>query len=113
MKVVVNDKEKLLSQHGYDRAVSRANAAFARFSDCITTVNITVRDVNGPRGGFDKECSVVISVKRQNNIAVKSVHKSITMSVQAAIDRAERTLGRNLDRKAFRMRSGFGSTQLA
>ncbi|MFK7770444.1 MAG: hypothetical protein AB8B55_24755 [Mariniblastus sp.] len=66
MKILVNDKQKLLGAPAISRTESKAITSFARFDDIVKAVDISVQDVNGPRGGIDKECRVLVKLKKVN-----------------------------------------------
>lgn len=99
MEIVVNDKQKLLSEAAVNRAQLRVSASFAKFSDNVKSVTITVEDVNGPKGGVDKECRVLVRLKKLKDVVIKTNNESISKSIPGAIDRAARSVGRLLDRR--------------
>ena len=114
MKVLVNDKQNLLSETAITKAKSRAAASFAKFSDHVKAVDITVEDVNGPRGGVDKECRILVKLRKLNDVSVTVNQESISKAIPGAIDRAARSVGRLLQKKFFQhgrnpSRLGLGS----
>ena len=100
MEIQVNDKQKLLSQDAISKARSRVSASFAKFSDCVQSIDITVLDVNGPRGGVDKECRVLVKLRKMNNVAVTVRDDSLKRAVSSGIDRASRSVRRTIDRRS-------------
>ncbi len=102
MNVFVNDKKKLLSQASVEKAESRAIASFAKFGNNVKSIAITVQDVNGPRGGVDKECRVLVRLRKENDVAITVKDESISQAIPGAINRAARSVGRLFDRRALR-----------
>lgn len=99
MQVTINDRHNLLSQMAADRAVARVRAAFAKFGQHVKTVLITVEDINGPKGGNDKECRVLVTVKKLNDVVVTANNQTISKALPGAIDRAARSVGRQLAKR--------------
>lgn len=99
MQVTINDRHRLLSQLAADRAVARVRAAFAKFGHHVKSVSITIEDVNGPRGGNDKECRVLVAVKKLNDVVVTANNQTISKALPGAIDRAARSVGRQLAKR--------------
>lgn len=78
----------------------RAGFALGRFADVIQTATITVEDVNGIRGGIDKECSVQLRVPGEGDIYVRAVHEDGFAATDLAMSKARRALLRRLDRRS-------------
>ncbi|MFK7768427.1 MAG: hypothetical protein AB8B55_14495 [Mariniblastus sp.] len=113
MKIMVYDKQKLLGNEAINRAEARANASFAKFGNSVKGVDITVKDVNGPKGGIDKECRIVVRLKQMNDFAITIKDESLSKAVSNAIQRAARSVTRQLDRRMIRdvgkiSKYGFG-----
>ena len=99
MEIVVNDRQKLLSADAVNRAQSRASASFAKFSDQVKSVVITVEDVNGPKGGVDKKCRILVKLRKMNDVVVNVKDEGFIKAIPGAIDRAARSVARLLDRR--------------
>lgn len=63
------------------------------FDDESTALDIIVRDINGPKGGVDKEVSVIATVANQKNPIKVS---EIAQFEQEAIDRCSAKLDQRL-----------------
>ena len=107
MEVLFNDKQKLLGTLAISKAEKRATAAFAKFGFNVKIVEITVQDINGPRGGVDKECRVLVKLKKMKDVAIHLKDESLSKAVNKAIDRAARAVARQLDRRAIRDGGGL------
>jgi putative sigma-54 modulation protein len=70
-----------------------------RFFDSeAAEIEIHLRDINGPKGGKDKECSVTVRMPRGASIHVSEVSEDIYKSVDLARDRVERSTKRAVER---------------
>jgi len=69
-----------------------------RFDRDVDSVEIRVRDVNGPRGGEDMECKVSATGPRVGFTAVATLSSDAYQSVRQALSRLARTLARHLER---------------
>jgi ribosome-associated translation inhibitor RaiA len=105
MKFEINDKQKLLSQTARDRAMSRAFATVQKFADYVKGVTITVQDINGPKGGVDKECQVIVSLRGKNDIVVSAKDEKLSKAIPGALDRASRTAKKLVNRQWRKPRS--------
>jgi ribosome-associated translation inhibitor RaiA len=53
-----------------EHIVERLRLALGRFARSVGEVRVYLRDVNGPRGGTDKVCRVVVEVPRDGRVVV-------------------------------------------
>ena len=76
----------------------RLRFALTRFQDRVERVVVRLSDVNGPKGGVDKQCHLQLSLRGLPDIVVKDTEVDLYVSVDRAAERAGRTLGRYLQR---------------
>jgi hypothetical protein len=98
MKVLINDKQKLLSAEAIEQTESRLAAAFSKFGFRISRIEVSVSDINGPRGGVDKECRLVAKTNKMGDVIATVTDESLTKSIRRAIARAERGVARRIQR---------------
>lgn len=56
-----------------DEAVrDRLVSALGRLSDCVLFVDVFMRDINGPKGGADKQVLVRVSLRGRDAVAVEA-----------------------------------------
>ena len=79
----------------------RLHFALGRFSPVIDHVRVRVGDINGPRGGVDKHCLIVVKLRASgsNPIAVDDNDEDLRAAVTRASNRAGRTVARAIERK--------------
>ena len=72
-----------------------------RFAAAIDHVSVRVGDINGPRGGVDKHCQIVVKLRASgsNPIAIDDTDEDLRAAVTRASNRAGRTVARAIDRK--------------
>ena len=75
--------------------------ALGRFDTAIDNVSVRVGDVNGPRGGVDKRCRIVVALRApgSNPITVDDNDEDLRAAVARASNRAGRTVARAVQRK--------------
>lgn len=75
--------------------------ALGRFAPVIDHVSVRVGDVNGPRGGIDKHCQIVVKLQAagSNPIATNDKDEDLRAAVARASNRAGRTVARAIERK--------------
>lgn len=97
-----------LRQHSERQAVLQ----LGRFENELESIEIRIRDVNGPRGGDDMECKVSARGPRIGFSTVAEVTSDAYGSVCTAMSRMSRSVARSLDR-ARGMRGLTPAPQLA
>lgn len=75
------------------------HSALARFSEEIVSVDVFMRDTNGPRGGIDKQVLVRIQMRGRQQIALQTTSEDLYAAVRISLKRAKRAVRRSL-RKA-------------
>lgn len=81
---------------------SQLRTKFTRFREKIGRVVVRVGDVNGPRGGIDKRCRLLVRTFGFKDIVINDKDSNL----YAAIDRAAERAGRALHRYVGKTRSG-------
>lgn len=77
-----------------DHLERRLRFALSRFAPKISKVNIYVADHNGPKGGIDKSCQIIVQIPGLTNVVAKTVDTEWI----ACIDRATTRIGQNVRR---------------
>jgi putative sigma-54 modulation protein len=82
-----------------DLVVRRVRFALSRFTHAIRNINVTLADVNGPRGGVDKVCRVRIVGPQLGLIVVEETANEVPAALDGAVGRVARTAARTLERR--------------
>lgn len=67
--------------------------------DLVARIIVRLTDVNGPRGGKDKRCSIELRLKGAPTLTIEDTEADLTIAIDRAIERAGRTLDRRLARR--------------
>lgn len=73
--------------------------AFDRFGDRLRSVDVTLEDLNGPRGGIDKRVRLLVNGPSRHEVVIEERSDNLMAAVSTAIDRASQALARLLDRQ--------------
>ncbi|MDW8267186.1 MAG: HPF/RaiA family ribosome-associated protein [Gemmataceae bacterium] len=73
--------------------------ALGRFSPRISRVAVYLADLNGPRGGLDKCCRLVVRLPDAGVVAIEDRDAELTVLIDRAADRLARSVQRTLERK--------------
>lgn len=91
----------------------RLQFALGRFASRIRRVSAIFSDVNGVRGGVDKECRLQISLHPHGEVVVADVDTSVEGAAANVSERAARTVARLIARlretRTERVREPFQS----
>lgn len=98
MKIAINDKQKLLSSVAIQRAEKKVLTAFSKFGINVKELELTVQDINGPKGGIDKKCRIHVKLRKANDILVNVMDVSLSRAISGAIVRSARSVARHIGR---------------
>ncbi|HJW32883.1 MAG TPA: HPF/RaiA family ribosome-associated protein [Holophagaceae bacterium] len=88
------------------RAHAHRRLAFAlsRFEPSLRRVRLHLEDMNGPKGGVDKRCRVVLHLVNGGQVLAEDASADAYDAISGAVERALRGLTRGLER----LREGRG-----
>jgi ribosome-associated translation inhibitor RaiA len=103
MELTITDLNIELDNQNKARIRQKVSRTFNKICDHIQKINLTINDINGPKGGKDKRCRIVIHTKGIPDIVITDSQKSIGSAVNIALTRARVTLLKKLKRKQKNM----------
>jgi len=62
----------------------------------LRRVDVTLSDLNGPRGGVDKRCLIKVSLDGLRPVVIEDVQPDLYLAIDRAAGRASRTVVRRL-----------------
>ena len=71
----------------------------------LRRVDVTLSDLNGPRGGVDKRCLIKVSIDGLRPVVVDDIQSDLYMAIDRAAGRASRTVLRRMDLDNSRRRA--------
>ncbi len=99
MNIFIEHRQKILSREEKEDIEQHTATVFARLSHGIDSINISVTDVNGPKGGDDKQCTVVVNSQLNQPIIVNDTKASAPQAIRTALQRANHALVRKWKRQ--------------
>jgi hypothetical protein len=82
-----------------DRIERRVYFALSRFSDRIESVDLTLVNGDGARGGPDKRCQILVKSRGARDVVIECRGDDIRSLVDRTADRAGRAMARALHRQ--------------
>jgi len=73
-------------------------SAVERFQSRIRKVSVSIRDINGPKGGVDKQCRCVVHLKRMAPIVIEDADDNYRSLVNRVAERVAFTLSQRIDK---------------
>lgn len=109
MRIHIQSSSFVLTEGIREHAVRRLRFALSHVADHIRRVTVHLSDINGPRGGVDKCCRMVVTMEKLAEIAVEDIENDLYVAIDRATSRAARTVTRNIGRsRAQRKNSAPG-----
>ena len=84
-----------------------------KFAWSIERVTVRARDVNGPRGGVDQECTVKIVLSGLPSVVVRRRHAALQVAVDEALHAVEQAVRRSVRRRRMKQLHGRWSRHAA
>lgn len=99
MKLDLRTRHLDLTTEIVDKIRRRVYAAFARISPWIRAVDVTLVDINGPKGGADKQCRLRVRGRAIPSVVIEHVGVDALATVGLAAERAQQVVLRKLARR--------------
>ena len=64
-------------------------SAFRRLDAEIISIDVSMKDANGPKGGVDKQALVRVQMRNRQVITVEAEHENLYAAVRGAVKRAK------------------------
>jgi ribosome-associated translation inhibitor RaiA len=114
MRLVIKPRGVELTDELRAFTARRIHFALSRAADVVRRVDVTLADVNGPRGGVDKVCRIRLAGRELPEIIVEERDASLEVAVAVAAGRMSRAVLRALDRsRAPYARAAAGASRYA
>jgi ribosome-associated translation inhibitor RaiA len=98
MEIRLFDGSIKTSQAQHDYVMTVVGAAAGRLRDATCTVDVRLTDVNGPKGGIDKQCSIVVTPPGLATLRVEEQAGDYYAAINAAAATLKKSLARSLER---------------
>lgn len=98
MKIKVQARRFALTKSLKEYVKRRLNFALDSRGNDIQQVTVTLSDVNGPKGGEDKHCQVLVKISGQNDVVVSDKQADMYAAIDKVAGRTSRTVSRRIER---------------
>ena len=92
-------------------AHEQIDRSLERFRDDITAVDVFLTDINGPKGGPDKQVLVRVLIKHRAPVMIETTDVDLYAAIDLSARRARRAVQRTLGRQRLRMRRRMRSSR--
>lgn len=99
MKPRLNFRRISADSRTIDYIHRRFSFAFGRMQHAMEEASITLSDINGPKGGRDKQCRIVVRSHTLPPIVILEKQSELKLAIDRGIARASRNLARQIKRK--------------
>ncbi len=96
MNIDIRSKNIVLNNNIRSHIKRRLGFAFDNKQDQILAINVILTDVNGPKGGVDKKCVMLIRLDSCKEVVVKEQREGIRSAVDMCAHRASKVVSRKL-----------------
>lgn len=104
MKIRIHSKHFRITRELSEYIQRRAGFAFGQYRDSIRSIIFTLSDVNGPKGGNDKQCKIALQVKGSGEIIIDQKRPDLIAAIHIATLRASNTASRKIERLRNKVR---------
>lgn len=111
MRIVIRGQHMQLDESVRETISRRLGFALSRFAERIRSTEVQVADVNGPRGGVDKRCTVAVRLAGAGTVVVEDKDENPHAAVAKAFERVGRAVARLLERRRERRKHGSGKSR--
>ena len=106
MKIAIRCSGFSLTSAIAGRVRKRLDFLLGRGFRRLRRVDVTLSDLNGPRGGVDKRCQIKISLDGLRPVVIEDVQSDLYTAIDRAAGRASRTVVRRMALDNSRRRAG-------
>jgi len=104
MQIAVHVKDKYASTRLQGNLADILMVSLAKFRGRVRDVTLILDDINGPKGGLDKQCKVIVKLKRRSPVVIKDRDSNIGNLVRRVVERTAYTIGQKIDEHRVRSR---------
>ncbi len=98
MEIRLFDGSIKTSEAQHDYVMTKIGAAAGRLKDAACTIDVRLTDLNGPKGGVDKRCSIVVTPPGLSALRVEEQAADYYAAIDAAAATLKKSLARLLER---------------
>ena len=96
MLVHIQSRHFSLSEALNKYVKSKVQVMLSRYEEKITRIDVSLFDINGPKGGEDKCCKIIVKINGSSSIVVQETAEDLYDSINTCTRRARRAIKRQL-----------------
>jgi|SaaInlStandDraft_1057018.scaffolds.fasta_scaffold242800_1 putative sigma-54 modulation protein len=96
--------DKSLPNQVRETTEERVVSKLSRFQEQIKDVSVTLRDLNGPKGGVDIQCRIHLNCEMTGETVIEETAENVGSALTGALDRTVHTLSRKRDQVVKKQR---------
>ncbi len=105
MKIVLNNRN-LTDINEISTYINRkVELCFSRNRSKIKSITIILADINGPKGGKDKQCKILVNANHLPEIVVVEKREGLLHAIDSCLMRANRVMEQQLKRRQGNLQS--------
>lgn len=106
MKILLHTNAVQLTDLERELVISRLGEELGHLAGIVNRVNVYFQDVNGPKGGCDKSCRLVIHMRRRPPVVIQDEDAELDPLLYRLLDRLGETLQRRNTSRRGRASAG-------
>ena len=99
MEILIHSHGVVLPPHGSVDIATRIRFAFGRLAAKVSRVHVTLKDVNGPRGGRDKVCVIRAELAGGGQVVVQDRSVRMRRAIGRGLRRARAMVSEQVRRR--------------
>jgi ribosomal subunit interface protein len=99
MELEIRGQNVRVGDELHDHVERQMNFALAQFESWLAGVTVQLEDVNGPKGGVDKQCRVLANIKGGKTVKIEDIDEDFMVAVNRAADRLGHAISREVEKR--------------
>ncbi len=111
MKLAIKARNLTLSPSESERIKRRVHYCFFRIKHHIRDISLTLEDINGPKGGRDKECRINVSLNSGKTLFLSEKQAELGHAADKVLQRASFNVQKRLKRTSKHKHFAYEGTE--
>jgi len=107
MKVRIQSQGFTLTPTISARAHKRLSGLLDRYDEEVISVDVYLKDLNGPKGGYDKQAIIRVQLRHLPPVSISTTHTDLYKAIDVSVRRLLRSVRRTVTRKKLINRRGL------
>ena len=99
MELEIRGQNLRVGDQLHDLVERQMNFALGQFESWIAGATVHLEDINGPKGGIDKQCRVLVHLKGGKTLKIEDIDADMTAAVNRAAGRLGQVVSREIDKR--------------